>query len=277
MSQAYKKTTPRLFWSISFALIFLWLCSCTTQTERKEAQLTSREMTFQKGLLLFNISKYAEAAPFFLKISQNALSPSDEIYNSSLWNLTVIYEKFGDYDKAVLALHELEERQPSAISLFKIQLSLMKNYTRLNNRKITSEIKSKIDASLPVNRYSLSEIYFSVAENTGFNFDLQMLQELQFLGEIQKYFVFVMESKDISVNARATELLIYLYDTFLKAIEKDSYNNEFRRAIAIELLSQLRKFDHYKLDRINLNMKTIAKFSVYSIEKQKYLTDWLHQ
>lgn len=267
----------KLFKSISlFLFLLVSLFSCATKGPLNNVALSPREMTYQKGLLLFNALKYAEAASFFLKISQNPNDPNDEIYNSSLWNLSLIYEKFGDFDKAVFALQELEKRRSSSISLFKIQLALMKNYIRLGNKKVALEIRKQIDSSLPVSHHSLSDIYFSVAENTNFNFDLQMLQELQFLGEIQKYFVFVMESKDVAVNARATELLMGLYDVFFKAFEKDSLNYEFKKSLAIELLEQLRRFDHYKLDDLNLNMKTMVRFSAYSNEKQKFLTDWLH-
>lgn len=267
----------KLFRSISLFLFpLLLLLSCATKGTLNSVPLSPREVTYQKGLLLFNVSKYAEAAAFFLKISQNPNDPYDEIYNSSLWNLSLIYEKFGDFDKSVFALQELEKRRPSSISLFKIRLALMKNYIRLGNKKVALEIRKQIDSSLPVSHYSLSDIYFSAAENTSFNFDLQMLQELQFLGEIQKYFVFVMESKDVSVNARATDLLMGLYDVFFKAFEKDSFNYEFKKSLAIELLEQLRRFNHYKLDDLNLNMKTMARFSAYSNKKQKYLTDWLH-
>lgn len=278
MSQAYKKTTIKSFSLIRFLFMFLFLFSCAShKVIRQERRLTEREVIYQKGLALFNISKYAEAAPFFLKVSQASVDQQDEIYNSSLWNLTLIYEKFGDFDKSVLALQELERRRPTTISIFKIQLSLIKNYIRLGNKKVALEIRKKIDSSSPLDHYSLNEIYFSIAENTSFNFDLQMVEELQFLGEIEKYFIFAMESKQSAVNVRATELLTALYDGFFKALEKDSFNYDFKKALAVELLEQLRRFEIYKLDDTNLNENTISKFSAYSVEKQKILTDWLHQ
>jgi tetratricopeptide (TPR) repeat protein len=267
---------PRLFKIVIIAGLVV-SCSSNQKVVREERRLTEREVTFQKGLALFNISKYIESAGFFMKVTQNPLSDSDEIYHTSLWCLSIIYEKHGDFDKAILALQELKVRKPSTISLFKIQLSLMKNYIRVGNNKMASEIRKQIDTSFPLDRYGINEIYFSIAENVNFNYDLSMLEELQFLGEVQKYFIYVMESKEPVLNEKSTELLITLYDGFFKAIEKDSFNNDFKKSLVIELLEQMRRFDRYKLDDLNLNPKTISKFSLYSIKKEQFLTDWLHQ
>lgn len=277
MSQAYKKTMTKLFWSINFGLILFMMSACGSEKVRENTRLTERDVTYQKGLALFNASKYAESAPFFLKLSQSSVEQYDEIYNSSLWNLSLIYEKFGEFDKAVFALQELERRHSPTISVFKIQLSLMKNYIRLDNKLMALEIRKKVDATIPVNSYPLSEIYFSIADNTFFNYDISMIEELKFLGEIEKYFIFVMESKNSSFNSRATDLLIGLYDGFFKAFNNDAFNDKFKRTLSIELLEQLRRFDNYKLNDLNLNPKTISKFSSYSVDKQKILTDWLHR
>ena len=47
--------------------------------------------------------------------------------------------------------------------------------------------------------------------------------------------------------------------------------------IAESLLDVLRKFDQYKLNDLNLDMKTVAHFSVYADKKQKQIVDWLYK
>jgi hypothetical protein len=273
MSQAYKKMLRKLQLLNKLILCFLFLASCVVRQERR---LTEREVIYQKGLSLFSSSKYLESAAFFLKVAQNPEDDSDELYNSSLWNLSLVYERYGEFDKSILALQELERRKPATISLFKIQLSLMKNYIRIGNQKVSDDYRKKIDNTSPIDRYGINEIYFSLLENVSFNYDQVMVEELKFLGDTQKYFIFIMEKKTPSLSDKATELLITLYDGFFIALERDTFNRQFKKTLAIELLEQLRRFDYYKLDEPQLNLKTIAKFSHYSNEKQKYLTKWLY-
>ena len=256
------------FLSLGF---FLWSCQ-STPTSPINDRLTERDITFQKGLALVNQDHYAEAAPFFLKISQNSEGPDDETYSQSVWQLSQIYEEFGHYEKAVLALIELENRNAAKVSLLSVRFSLIKNYIRLGNRTKAAEIKNKL-----LFNDSIKSLYTSLDETTHFKYDHSMIEELQYLGEIQRYFIFVMESKQGPMNEAATSKLIYFYETFLHLLNKDSLNLVLKKTIAIELLEQLRKFELYKLNEINLNPNTIAKFSNFSAEKQKFITDWLHQ
>lgn len=256
----------------------LFSCQHLSVSQTTEpTRLTERELVFQKGLALFENEKFFESAGFFLKVTQTNLGPDDEVYNDSLWKLSIVYEKMGEYEKAVLTLLELEKRKPLNIPFFRIQLALEKNYIRLENRDLAFKIGQEIDQTNPAQQYSLQDIYIALEENSNFNYDHLILEELQFLGQIQKYFIYIMESQEAPLNQKATELLIHIYDGFFAKFNAPSVSYQFKRSLSIELLEQLRKFDFYKLNSINVNPYTISKFSNYNNEKQKFLTDWLHQ
>ena len=281
MRKAYKITSIKLFPlinSIVKVLIFLFVLSAcqTPQIPVEQPKLTEREMIYQKGVALFKNAKYAESSGFFLKIAQTSLGPQDETYNAALWNLSFIYEKLGEFDKAILALIELEARGSKKILLFSIRLRLIKNYFRIDNPLKAIEIQKHI-TSHDLNKLLIEEIYLSLEENVQFNYDSQMLEELHFLGQVQKYFITVMESPTTALNTKATDLLTSLYDNFLKVLEKDTLNIEFKRTLAIELLDQFRKFELYKRTDVTLNPYAISKFSNYANEKQQIITDWLHR
>lgn len=283
MLKIYKKISIKSlplskYFLLILTFVFLGLSSCQLFSEKKiEHHLTEREELYEKGLALFNLSKYSEASLFFLKVTQVALSDQDEVYNNSLWHLSFIYEKYGEFDKAIFAVSELESRRPLALSPLMLRLSLMKNYIRVANFKMAFDIRKKIDSSIAKGQVGSSEVFKSLYESTQFNYDLMMKEELQFLGEIQKYFIQIMESNDQNLNEKTTNLLITLYNVFFKALEKDQFKIDFRKLIAAELLDQLRRFDGYKLDYSDSNKKTIDQFSKYSQKKQKYLIDWLHK
>ena len=157
MSQAYKKMHLRLLLLNKLIVVFLFFTSCSTaKIVHEEHHLTDREVMYEKGLSLFNAAKYFESSAFFLKLSQNPTSDNDELYNLSLWNLSLIYEKFGEFEKAALALQELQRRRSTKLSLFNTQLGLMKNYIRLHNKKVALEIKIIIDASAPTEGYGVN-------------------------------------------------------------------------------------------------------------------------
>lgn len=281
MLKTFCSTSKKFLRSINFIAVgglLLFSCQSFAPKNRSEQpRLTERDVVFQKGLALFDNQKFEESSVFFLKVTQSNLGSNDEVYNTSLWKLSTIYEKFGQYEKAVLALLEIEKRQSKNIPLFRIQLALAKNYIRLENKDLAFKIEQQVDQSKPTRNYSLHEIYTALEENSNFNYDHLILEELQFLGEIQKYFIFVMESSEAPLNQKTTELLIHIYDGFFKRFSSTTTNYEFKKALSIELLEQLRKFDFYKLNTINIYPYTISKFSNYTAEKQKFLTDWLHE
>jgi tetratricopeptide (TPR) repeat protein len=263
--------------TVLFSLFLFSCASLHTKPPEEPVRLTDREVDYQKGLALSNTGKFAESIPFLLKVTQTEQGPNDEIYKSALWYLAVNYEKTGEFGKAILSLREIEERKPVILSEFAVKTALVKNYIRVENKPLAMKIQKEIDESYPPRTYSVDEIYKVLEENTDFNYDHLLIEELQFLGELQKYFIFVMESPNDEFNKKATDLLISLYTGFLKKLNNDTLNPDFKRNLCIELLDQLRKFDAYKLRTGNVNPDTISKFSQFSEEKQKYLTDWLHR
>lgn len=274
-------TRSRLSLSAVLLGVSLVLTSCQLLSshlkQTSSASLTERELVYQKGLALFDNNKFQQSSIFFLKVTQTSLGPHDELYNLALWKLSFIYEKLGEFEKAILALLELEKRKPVSLPLFRVQLALARNYIRLENKDLALKIEKEINQSAPTRTYSLQEVFVALEENSDFNYDHLVIEELQFLGAVQKYYIFVMESSETPLNKNATDLLIHIYDGFFKALAKDTLTYKFKRSLSVELLEQLRKFNLYKLSTNNLNPNTISKFANYSEEKQKFLTDWLHQ
>lgn len=254
------------------------MASCSLFSSREAAKpLSEREYIFEKGNALFSAEEYEYSLPFFLKISRQNANEKDDLYERSLWNLSVVYEKTGSPEKAILALQELKKFNQSTYSLFRIQLAEMKNDFRINNDSQAYLVRTQIDQSRPLDQYSLSDIYADLVSTTTLNYDRLILEELKFMSEAQKYFVYVMESKPSPINAEATDLLIAVSDRTYRLLSKETLDLQFRRKIAESLLDFLRRFDRYKIDDLNLNLNTISKFSLYSAKTQKLITEWLHK
>ncbi|MBC7741635.1 MAG: hypothetical protein H7061_05540 [Bdellovibrionaceae bacterium] len=284
MSQAYKKTLMNWFRLINLGLVlglcllFVTLTSCTHATPQAEVRpITEREFQFEKGIRHLENEEYEKAQPYFLNISVAPTNSADLFQEKALWNLSIIFEKLGQPEKALLTLQQLERLQPAMISLFNIRLAEMKNHFRVSNHYQALEVKRIIDQSRPVMRYTIEEIYIALKDTSNLNYDHLVLEELQFVSEAAKYFVYVMESKKSPMNEEATELLISICNHALSLLNQKALKHEFRVQIAEALLDILRKFEQYKLDDLNLNQKTMAKFSSYAEKKQKIITDWLHQ
>ncbi len=284
MSQAYKKISMSWFRLTSAFLIFftIHLTSCTYLTkslsERNDVQpMTEREYVFEKGKALFDGDQYEKSMPFFLKITRQRPSAADSYYENSLWSLSVAFERIGSPEKALLTLQELARTKQNVISLFRIRLAEMKNHFRVSNEYQALEVRKQIDALQPLSYYSIDDIYADLMATTLLNYDHLILEELEFIAETQKYFVYVMESKRAPLNERATDVLIGISDRTYALLSKENLNLEFRRKIAEALLDFLRRFDRYKIDDLNINLNTVSKFSRYSEKKQKLITEWLHQ
>lgn len=267
-------------WSFKIKIFCLLLAfsSCTLFETKPEVKVQSpREINFEKAVALFKDKEFNSALPIFQKISQQSESSQDRIYDLSLWYLSVLYEKSNLPEKALLALKELESRKTSAIPLLKIHFAQMKNHYRVSNEYQALEIKKLIDANQPLLRNSISTIFSYLVDSTELNYDHLVIEELQFVGQMQKYFIYVIESSQAPQNEQATDLLISIYEQFFKVLKNNKLNFEFRKKISITLIDQLRLFDRYKIDDLNVNMKTMAKFSRYSEKKQQTLTNWLYQ
>lgn len=236
--------------------------------------LTEREMIFEKGRALLLAHDYDKAQDLFLSLTGQHMPDPDVIYDQSIWNLAVIYEK-NFPEKTILLLSQLSNS--NYVSSFKVNALLMKTYFRVDNPKQALKYKKALDSVNPKIHLSASTLYYDLLETLDLNYDHLLLQELQYVSEIQKYLIFIMEQNDSAKNEKVTELLTAIYEKTYALLEKDTVSAPFKQQIAVALLNNLRRFDILKINDLNVNMKTIAKFSVYSEQKQKQITDWLHQ
>lgn len=276
MLNSLRRTTTRLLKSIKFVfLILIFASGCAIFSRPQTTLLNEREVLFEKGHALMLAQEYSKAEDLFLSLTGQAMSNPDSPYDLSLWNLSLIYEKKGMPEKSILLLTQLLNGQTKFVSKFKIQASLMKNYFRIDNQPEAMSYKKLLDSENP--NLSFDDLYNNLVETLDLNYDRSAPQELDYVREIQKYLVFVMEQNESLTNEKATELLISIYDSAYALLKKDSYNHDFKRKIAISMLTNLRRFDLLKLNDLNINLNTVAKFSKYSETRQKQITDWLHK
>jgi len=222
-------------------------------------------------------NQYAKAEPFFLSLTAEPEEKSDAIYDLSLWNSSLIYEKLGYPEKSILALQLLLDRNTTHVMHFKIKASLIKNYFRVENKLAAMKYKKMLDEENPKTKYDSETLYLSLLQTLNLNFDHLILEELEYIGEIQKYLLFVMEQNQSKMNQHATELLISLYERAYEITLKDSVAASFKEKIMISILDKLRQFDLYKMGDTNINLKTVAKMTLFSQKLEKKITERLHQ
>ena len=271
----FKKILNKLIFFSIFLTVFLTLgCSLFGASSKR---LSEREIIFEKAKALMAAEQFALAEPFFLNLTAEPEEKNDLIYDMSLWNMGLIYEKLGFPEKSILAYNLLLDRQTEHVSLFKIHAALMKNYFYVDNQVVALKYKNKLDDVNPKLTMSADKLYQEIAPTLNLNYDQLILEELNYVGEIQKYLLFVMEQNKSSKNEQATEMLISLYQRSYALTKYEVLNKEFKDKILISLLDKLRLFHLYKLNDLNINMKTVAKFTRYAEELEKEITDRLHQ
>jgi hypothetical protein len=282
MQQAYKKTSTVSHWlpTVLFSLLtlsFSLLTSCSLlEPAPVEHQLTEREKLFEQAEQDTAAFNEADAQAIYFKLTRNSSTDQDAIYDKSLWRLMQIYEKTDQPEKALLTLDELSKRPNVTISKNKIKFAQMKNHYRVTNFYQARKIKNELDEAYRNKELSLYEVYDDLNETASMYYDRHIIEELAFLGEVQKYFIFVMESNMTPENEQTTNKLIHYYQGFISALDKSTLSEDFRRQLTISLLDQLRKFDQYKMDGPS-NPNTIARFVKFSEEQQKKLTESLAQ
>lgn len=275
-----KSTTIRLSKSLNFAVLVavtLIISSCVIVPRSPEGPrpLTEREVLYEKGNALLMAHEYAKAEVLFLSLTGQHMQKPDAPYDMSLWNLSTIYDKNGFAERSILILLPLLDSE--YVSQFKIKAALLKNYFLLGNSTEALKYKKMLDAENPKMTVAANALYYDLVETLDLNYDHLLLEELQYVGEIQKYLIFVMEQNESKKNEKVTELLTSIYDAAYAMLAKDSVNPEFKKKIAISLLNNLRRFELLKLNDLNINQKTVSKFTLYADKKQKQITDWLHQ
>lgn len=280
MLKAYKKTSKIYVCLVNVLLISILLISPGCTYFQKEVvtvkEPTEREKLFYSAEKFFINNQDESAKPIYFKITRNNEGAFDPIYDKSLWRLVQIYEKNDESAKALLTLDELDKRASSTIPKSKIRFAQIKNHFRVTNYYQAERIRKELDQQYRDRTLSLYEIYEALIDTTDLSYDHHMLEELKFLGEIQKYFIFVMESEMSPENERLTERLIQNYNRFFEALKNSATSDEFKKQLSVSLLDQLRKFDSFRMDESS-NPKTILRFTKYSDQQQKKLTESLHQ
>ncbi len=239
--------------------------------------LSEREIIFENSRHLMAEQKFAKAESLLQSLVAKPESYSDVLYDNSLWSLSLVFEKGGYPEKAILSLKQLLDRRHEEVSRFKILTSLMKNYFRVGNRDEALNYKKIIDLENPKFRINADAVYLDLLQTLNLNFDYLILEELDYVAQVQKYLLFVMEQKTAKSNQHATELLISIYERTFQLLKKDNLSEEFKTKILVMLLDNLHRFHNYKLDDLDSNTKTIAKFTSFSQKLEKQITDWLHQ
>ena len=257
--------------------IFVFILSGCAFFNNSEVVLNEREVIFEKANVLLQAEQYAKAEPLFLSLTAEPAAKLDPIYDLSLWNISLIYDKFALPEKAILALDLLRERKSTYVLEFTVNAALMKNYFLVGNKLVALKYKKLLDDENPKTSISADILYSNLRQTLNLNYDQLVLQELDYIGEIQKYLLFVMEQNESSTNQQATENLISIYQQSYARTEKDSLKNDFKKEILISLLDKLRKFNLYKLNDLNINLKTVSKFSIFAEKLEKQITDRLHQ
>ena len=153
----------------------------------------------------------------------------------------------------------------------------MKNNIRVTNFYQANIIKKEIDEAYRTEALDLEEVFEILIDSTELSYNHHMLEELLFLGEVQKYFVFVMESQLSPENENLTDHLIKSYEHFFSLLKRSNVSSEYKKKLSISLLDQLRKFDRYKIDSEDTNTETLLRFLNYSEPKQKTLIESFRQ
>lgn len=266
-------------------LLFL-LTSCAGFTERisglfEETPLetqhepTEREKQLMQAQELDQAGQTEQAFNLYAKITRDSDRDYDPVYDQSLWRMSQIYEQQDESEKAILALDELSKRPALSLPLLKIKFALLKNHERVSNYFEADAITKQIDEAYRTGALSLGLMAQYLTETSSLNYDHHIRDELSYVGKVQKYYLFVMESDLSPENSRLTDLLIKDYDGFFASLQKDTVSIDFKKQLAIALLDQLRHFDQYKLIDPDSNPQTLRKFAAYSEAKQKYLIDLL--
>ncbi len=269
MSQVYRKITIALILSASLVLIS---CAFSEKSLLPRA-LTEREQMFARAENFYAKGDFESAKTLYFRLSRNVSGKYDVVYDQSLWRLVKIYEKSDESEKALLSLDELSIRKSSTISKNKIKFAQMKNNFRVANFYQANIIKKEIDEAYRSEALDLEEVFEILIASTDLTYDYRMLEELLFLGEIQKYFVFVMESDLTPENEQLTDHLIKSYEHFFSLLKRSNLSPEFKKKLSISLLDQLRKFDRYKIDNNGTSTETLLRFSNYSEPQQKILVE----
>jgi hypothetical protein len=248
----------------------------------KEEKLTVPEIIKKERLNLFDLAegklkeeKLAEALELYLKITREAHNTKDIVYDKSLLRIAEIYEKTDQSEKSILALEELNLRNTPLLDPASKLVLLMKNHYRVTNYHQADQLRSELNQLYKARKIGLTEIYKALFYQTDLYYDRHILDESEFVGNLQKFFVYVMESDMTEEAEKLTDLLIHYYNGFLNKLDSPQLSGELKKKLIISLLDQFGKFDRYKLTDTRDEVSQLQRFSSFAEQQQRKLTERL--
>ena len=249
------------------------------QKEKKVESIrkpTERELLFAQAEKLYEAGSFDEALSLYFKIAREPADLGDSIYDTSLMRLARLYEKSDQSEKAILALNELETRKSDVMSKAALRIALMKNHYRLTNYYQAKLIKADLDRDYKARLIDMNELYQAIYYQTDFYYDRHIFDEISFLGDIQKYFVYVVESNSDEEAERLADLLVLYYRNFIKQLDNQLLSSSIKKKLIVEVLDQLARFDQYKIvDKQSPASLQLNKFSKFAERNKASLTERL--
>ncbi len=245
----------------------------TPATDPKKPLVKSeREKVLDEADRNFQAGNYDAALILYFRIARDPAEETDLIYDKSLVGLAHLYEKSDQSEKAILALDELLKRDTKAISKVSLQVALIKNHFRVTNYYQARQIKLEIDNGYKTQNTSLREIYEALYYQTDLYYDRHIFDELTFVGDLQKYFVYVIESDLLNESDKLTDLLILYYEKFLAQLDNQILSPDIKKRLAASLIDQLSKFDRYKMPD-NDSQSNLTRFSNFAEAQKRKLVE----
>lgn len=236
---------------------------------------TEREQDFAQAEDFEKIKKYDEALSLYFKITRDTSQDRDLIYDRSLLGIARIYEITDQSEKAILALNELRTSKSAVISSPALQIALMKNHYRVTNYYQAQKIKADLDNDYKIQNLSTQALFEALFTQTQPYFDRHIFDELLFIGDVQKYFIFVMESGTTDQPEMMSNLLQLYYEKFLSQLDNHLLSTDIKKKLIISLMDQLTKFNQYKQLDSTTTPSPLNKFSKFAADKKRLLTERL--
>lgn len=285
MSKLSYKTIGKfaLFSSFAFCMSACSLLTVDNEPAPEEAPaveiqkkpLTEREQDFAQAEEFEKNRKYNEALSLYFKMTRDTSQERDVIYERSLLGIARLYEMTDQSEKAILALNELQKNSTAVISKPALQIALMKNHYRVANYYLAQKIKNDLDNDYKIQSLSTQELFEALFNQTQPYFDRHIFDELLFIGEVQKYFIFVMETGTADQPEMMANLLQLYYEKFLAQLDNQMLNGDIKKKLIISLMDQLTKFDRYRQLDSSTTPSPLNKFSKFAADKKRRLTERL--
>ena len=237
-----------------------------------EAIKTERVNTLEMADKLFAQKEYDTALNLYFKIIKAPHEDVDLVYDKALFGLIQLYEKSDQSEKAILALDELIKRDSTLINKINLQVLLIKNHFRVTNYFQAQQAKQELDLEYKTQNINLLQLFNALYYHTDLYYDRHLLDEALFIGEIQKYFIYVIESDHYEESVKLTELLIFYYEKLLQKLDSHILDPNIKKRLAIVLVDQLNRFDRYKLPTTDAQSQ-MDRFSKFAQSKKLMLTE----